>query len=107
MQEDDNDTPVAAVFLQMDANTPLDANKFTLFLDGIEVCTMADFHTALACYVASFYVFHLQYPTGISKTLEFYHALMGITDNCKVDKGVLQLLARLNKANRATKTKEP
>ena len=54
--------------------------------------------TALAVYLASFYVFNLAYPSTLKKTLTFIQkVILNIQDNVKIERSVVTRLERLNK----------
>ena len=68
-----------------------------VFAEGEVICIVDDITTAVACYLASFYAFHLRYIAGLDKTITFYQFAMLKIDDQTVHKSVLTLLARLSK----------
>ena len=86
------------MYILATTGTSTTSTTYELMIDEELVCTLEDIITAISCYLASYYVFHLSYDSCITKTLEFYQlAILDITDNCPVDKSVVTLVNRLNK----------
>ena len=86
------------MYILATTGTSTTSTTYELMIDEELVCTLEDIITAISCYLASYYVFHLSYDSCITKTLEFYQlAILGIKDNCPVDKSVVTLVNRLSK----------
>ena len=62
---------VAPVFIRcnMECGTFIMQDVFDIFVDGEQVCQVNNFILAYTCFIASFYIFNLVYPSKICRTM--------------------------------------
>ncbi|XP_038074352.1 sterile alpha motif domain-containing protein 3-like [Patiria miniata] len=72
-------------------------STFSVEIDGTIVSSSKDVLSAMAVYLASFYVFNLAYPTRLKRTLTFFQkGVLNIQDNLKPERVVISLLEKLS-----------
>ena len=93
MKDEDTTHPV---YIEMDEQSAHVSTEFKGVAEGEVVSVVDDVTTAVACYISSFFVFHLQYIPELVKTIAFYqYGVLKIDDQTGIHKSVLSLLARL------------
>ncbi|XP_041453824.1 uncharacterized protein LOC121407001 [Lytechinus variegatus] len=88
------------VHIQTDAEDVIDSESFVLSADGETIATSHDLLSAAAMWVSSFYIFNLQYPSDLSKTLIFIQkVLLNIQDGDSTPRPIFTLINKLNIEN--------
>lgn len=83
--------------IKMDGCSPLESTTFLLKADGEEIASTDNFIKAVALWIAAFYVFNLDYPTCVSKSLAFIQRIiLNINDNMPVSRAIITLTNKLN-----------
>lgn len=74
----------------------MEATEFTLQADGEEIAFTGNFITAVALWIAAFYVFNLNYPPGVSKTLQFLQrVILNVSDELPPPRSIITLTNKL------------
>lgn len=85
----------------MDERSALKSTNFKIIVEANEVCITTTLSRAIACYLATFYVFHLSYIPSLEKTISFIQKfILGIQDGSTTAKPLLTLASRLSKMSK-------
>ena len=79
----------------------VDVTKFDIFVDGIDIVEAGDFIEAFACFFASFFVFNLEFPKSVEKSMLFFEKMMlkspsACEKKTKVGKKIINVISSLN-----------
>ena len=94
-QDDENPN---SVYIKTNERGVFESTSFEVIAEEMAICSTDTIHTALSCYISSFYVFNLAYIPRLQRTISFIqNFLLGIKDGTSVEKPVLTLASRLTK----------
>ena len=58
----------AFISFNKDSDALIDVTDFSIYSEGVQICSAGDIVSALELYLAVLYVFNLEYPKGLTKT---------------------------------------
>ena len=84
----------------MDESGVLETAHFTLIADGMDIASSESFTGAMSMWVSAFYIFNLEYPHCLQKTLAFLQKIiLQIQDDLPATCPIITLTNKLSVEN--------